>query len=92
MLCGYSHETRCFVAKDPAAEAETVLLPAAALDSARKAFGTDEDLLLVAVPPAHHPQPQCPLLGLLQDRADSAALPGVHACGEAKASGGAASD
>lgn len=50
VLCGYCSQTDCFYAKDPAAEAETVSLPSGVVEVARRAFGTDEDLLLVALP------------------------------------------
>lgn len=47
LVCGYSAEQRSFVVQDPASSRADIMLPEAALDSARKTFGTDEDLLFV---------------------------------------------
>ena len=47
LVCGYSAEQHSFVVQDPASSRAAIMLPEAALDSARKTFGTDEDLLFV---------------------------------------------
>lgn len=51
VLCGYDPVTHTFALRDPAATAARgpLRLPGAALDAARTAFGTDEDLLHVRV-------------------------------------------
>jgi hypothetical protein len=51
VLCGYDPATHTFALRDPAAHAGPAPLrvPGAALDAARTAFGTDEDLLIVRV-------------------------------------------
>ena len=38
--------------RDPAAARESLRIPASRLEAARKSFGTDEDLLLITLPPA----------------------------------------
>ena len=52
LLCGYDAAAAEFSVRDPAAVRPEVRVPAATLEEARKAFGTDEDLLLVEVPAA----------------------------------------
>lgn len=53
MLCGYSSDSDHFILRDP--DPRTAYLglcsvKASVLDRARKAFGTDEDLLIVTLP------------------------------------------
>ena len=50
VLCGFDPGSATFSLRDPAAGPGTVALPAPALDAARWAWGTDEDLLLVELP------------------------------------------
>ena len=55
MLCGYSSDTEDYVVRDPdprTAYLGPLSIGADVLDRARKAFGTDEDLLIVTMPPA----------------------------------------
>jgi hypothetical protein len=59
VVCGYDENTDCFCVRDPAVPPSKTYLsrtasddpncavPAWALEKARRAFGTDEDLLLV---------------------------------------------
>ena len=48
VLCGYDDRRGAFHARDPAGGAEeAATVDAAALEEARKSFGTDEDLLFV---------------------------------------------
>lgn len=63
LLTGYDAPSAEFLYLDPAAAPPAAgggasRLPAAQLDAARRAFGTDEDLLIIDVaPPALEPQP-----------------------------------
>lgn len=51
VICDYEGDRDCFVLRDPGTpEGCQVRVQAACLDAARKASGTDEDLLLVKVP------------------------------------------
>ncbi|KAL4452684.1 hypothetical protein ABPG75_008346 [Micractinium tetrahymenae] len=52
VLCGYDARSDEFELRDPASDRPRLWIPAARLDAARKCFGTDEDLLLVALPAA----------------------------------------
>lgn len=55
VLCGYSSDTEDYVVRDPdprTAYLGPLSIGADLLDRARKAFGTDEDLLIVTMPPA----------------------------------------
>lgn len=47
LIVGFDVRSAEYLVKDPAASQETVRVPAARLDQARRAFGTDEDLLIV---------------------------------------------
>jgi hypothetical protein len=47
VVCGYDASSDSFAVRDPASRESSAVVSAAALDRARKAFGTDEDLLLV---------------------------------------------
>ncbi len=52
VLCGYAKETEHYILRDPDPRTASLGLcsvKAAVLDAARKAFGTDEDLLIVKV-------------------------------------------
>jgi len=51
LLCGYDGGRATFTARDPASSRPIVHLPAATLEEARRSFGTDEDLLVVATQP-----------------------------------------
>lgn len=50
MVCGYCAETDRYAIRDPAAEERFLSISADTFERARRAFGTDEDLLLVATP------------------------------------------
>ena len=50
VLCGFDPATSTFTLRDPAAGPKDATLSAPALDAARWAWGTDEDLLLVELP------------------------------------------
>ena len=49
LVCGYDGGRGDFVVRDPASSRQTLYVPAASFEDARKSFGTDEDLLLVTV-------------------------------------------
>jgi hypothetical protein len=49
---GYDSETDRFMVQDPASSAELASVPTCSLEAARLAYGTDEDLLLIALPPS----------------------------------------
>lgn len=51
VLCSYCRQGDLFHVRDPALDETHPTLPAATLEAARKACGTDEDVLLVAVSP-----------------------------------------
>lgn len=48
IVCGYNPRTRCVLITDPACGEGRTPVPVAEYEAARKAFGTDEDLLLIA--------------------------------------------
>ncbi len=50
LLVGYDGSTHEYVVRDPASGRPHLRVGAAALDAARRAFGTDEDLLVVQLP------------------------------------------
>lgn len=50
IICGYNSLRDEFDIRDPASEQAEIQLPSAALELARKSFGTDEDLLIVHLP------------------------------------------
>ena len=52
VVCGYDSETDRFMIQDPASSAQLDSVPTLNLEAARHAYGTDEDLLLVTVPPS----------------------------------------
>ncbi len=52
VVCGYDSETDRFMIQDPASSAQLNSVPTSNLEAARHAYGTDEDLLLVTVPPS----------------------------------------
>lgn len=52
VVCGYDSETDRFMIQDPASSAQLDSVPTSNLEAARHAYGTDEDLLLVTVPPS----------------------------------------
>ena len=52
VVCGYDSETDRFMLQDPASSAQLDSVPTSNLEAARHAYGTDEDLLLVTVPPS----------------------------------------
>jgi hypothetical protein len=59
VLCGYDCSSGTFEVRDPATEeGQQLRLSSERLEVARRAYGTDEDLLLVALPPAAR-QPGC---------------------------------
>lgn len=47
VLCGYNADTDAFLVQDPAAGCCHISVPSATFEYARKAWGTDEDLLVV---------------------------------------------
>jgi len=47
LICGFDPETSCFVVKDPSVQTAFCLARAETLDAARRAQGTDEDIILV---------------------------------------------
>lgn len=47
VVCGYDPAEGAFICRDPAAHRRDVTISTAALEAARRSFGTDEDLLLV---------------------------------------------
>ena len=47
VVCGYNADTDSFILQDPAAGCCNITVTSATFDSARKAWGTDEDLLIV---------------------------------------------
>jgi hypothetical protein len=52
VLCGFARETEHYILRDPDPRTASLGLcsvKASVLDAARKAFGTDEDLLIVKV-------------------------------------------
>eukprot|EP00887_Chlorella_sp_A99_P003350 scaffold26.g3350.t1 len=51
VVCSYDPGADAFCLRDPAAAAESTWVPSGRLEAARKAFGTDEDLLLVEAAP-----------------------------------------
>ena len=48
LIYDYSSQTRSFVVQDPASSSAAMVIPEASLENARKTFGTDEDLLVIA--------------------------------------------
>jgi hypothetical protein len=48
IVCGHNPRTRCVLITDPACGDGRTAVPIAEYEAARKAFGTDEDLLLIA--------------------------------------------
>ncbi len=48
VICGYDASTEHFTICDPASSLPSITISASALDTARCAFGTDEDLLLIS--------------------------------------------
>ena len=50
IVCGYNPRTRCVLVADPACSDARTPVSVAEYDAARKAFGTDEDLLLIGPP------------------------------------------
>ena len=51
LVCGYDGSRGDFVVRDPASSRQTLYVPAASFEEARKSFGTDEDVLLITVRP-----------------------------------------
>ena len=51
LVCGYDGGRGDFVVRDPASSRQTLFVPAASFEEARKSFGTDEDVLLITVRP-----------------------------------------
>ncbi len=49
LVCGYDGNQGCFVVRDPASSKPASLVSGASLEEARKSFGTDEDLLIIAM-------------------------------------------
>ena len=52
VLCGYSRESETYILRDPDPRTASLgfcSVKASVLDAARKAFGTDEDLLIVKI-------------------------------------------
>ena len=47
VICGYNADTDSFILQDPAAGCCNITVTSATFDAARKAYGTDEDLLIV---------------------------------------------
>ena len=47
VVCGYNADTDSFLLQDPAAGCCNISVPSATFEYARKAWGTDEDLLIV---------------------------------------------
>ncbi|KXZ46980.1 hypothetical protein GPECTOR_39g474 [Gonium pectorale] len=66
LLVGFDGEAQEFVVRDPAAMVPDLRVSAAALDAARRSFGTDEDILVVRGP--------CPMAAPVQALAQSAQL------------------
>ena len=52
LVVGYDSETDRFMVQDPASTAELNSVPTYSLEAARLAYGTDEDLLLISLPPS----------------------------------------
>eukprot|EP00240_Pyramimonas_obovata_P006933 CAMPEP_0118924732 /NCGR_PEP_ID=MMETSP1169-20130426/2730_1 /TAXON_ID=36882 /ORGANISM="Pyramimonas obovata, Strain CCMP722" /LENGTH=161 /DNA_ID=CAMNT_0006865863 /DNA_START=857 /DNA_END=1342 /DNA_ORIENTATION=- len=48
VVCGYDAARHEFVLRDPASSSATLVVSASGFESARKSFGTDEDILLVS--------------------------------------------
>ena len=59
LLTGLDHTSESYVVKDPARPEEVLLVPARQLERARRAYGTDEDLVLV--PLEQEREPAAPL-------------------------------
>lgn len=53
VVVAYSAATDTYTVRDPAADVEDVTISSATFEAARRAFGTDEDLLLVGSPAPH---------------------------------------
>ena len=49
VLCAYCASTDCYECRDPAVSVGTLFISATVLERARKAFGTDEDILLASL-------------------------------------------
>ena len=47
VMCGYNADTDSFILQDPAAGCCNITVTSAIFENARKAYGTDEDLLIV---------------------------------------------
>jgi len=47
VICGYNADTDSFILQDPAAGCCNITVTSAIFENARKAYGTDEDLLIV---------------------------------------------
>lgn len=54
VACGYRSQSQEFLLLDPAAGPGQISLHATGIDMARRAFGTDEDLLLIQLPSGKH--------------------------------------
>lgn len=55
VICGYNAETDSFILQDPAAGCCNITVTSTTLENARKAWGTDEDLLVVPLAERHVP-------------------------------------
>ena len=53
VVCGYNADTDSFILQDPAAGCCNITVTSATFDSARKTWGTDEDLLVVPLDGRH---------------------------------------
>ena len=49
MVCGYNADTDSFILQDPAAGCCNITVTSSIFENARKAWGTDEDLLIVSL-------------------------------------------
>jgi hypothetical protein len=50
ILCGYDTATKQFDICDPACDSPRYTVPESQLETARKSFGTDEDILIMSSP------------------------------------------
>lgn len=55
VVCGYNPRTGALLITDPASSKVRVAVPISDFDAARKAFGTDEDLLIIGAAPCTQP-------------------------------------
>lgn len=54
VLYGFDRKSKKYFAKDPAADEDTTFIHDDALTAARKAFGTDEDIIFIPIYDQNH--------------------------------------